>query len=254
MAPRKIRAKAVPGIDEDTEHRIAIFLKGYDSHPRNANRWLKIQSGLEHLDTDMWDEFAYRQGQVTDKEVQVFNDAWTQVQKSPHQPGESVRAGLDAVDAFRDAKNRATREFLENNPTLSSGDQFVVIPAGSADATDDFVLQLDNPFERALAEMVKTHRSKTADYTHGQDEYSAFAGVAANMGIPGLGTKEAIDFLIRVKAERIKALRVNGSTENPTNESVLDTYKDQAVYAAILFTYAMEEQELALQLGEQLPE
>jgi len=94
-------------------------------------------------------------------------------------------------------------------------------------------LQKINP---SLAEVIELiidiHMKKGHDYTHSNDPFSNFKGVAAS-------TNQSVDSvfetMIAVKTERIKALNINNS--EPMNESLWDSKLDRAVYCLLQCAY-----------------
>jgi hypothetical protein len=99
-------------------------------------------------------------------------------------------------------------------------------------------LDPDSAFEAALIEMVGIYRSKRADYALDVDPFSNFRQSADVVGLDGFGPVEAALHLVGVKLARLRALRGNG--RGPVNESVLDTYRDLAVYGVIVLALATE--------------
>jgi hypothetical protein len=92
-----------------------------------------------------------------------------------------------------------------------------------------------NPvFGAFLAEMSSLHEAKNHDYANDGNPYSNFeqaAEVAA--GFSGVDAVFAV--LIGVKLARLRELTAAGKT--PNNESIADTRKDLAMYAALWATY-----------------
>lgn len=95
------------------------------------------------------------------------------------------------------------------------------------------VLDTEDPFEAALIDLVDMHRRKNADYAHG----STWSNFDFTAGVLGITAQEAALHNVAQKIARLAALKANGRTANPNNESVKDTYLDLAVYAII--TYAI---------------
>ena len=91
-------------------------------------------------------------------------------------------------------------------------------------------LNLEDPFEAQIAEMVKLNRKKRADYAIDGDPWSNFRNTARAFG-SGLDATDAVRFNIVQKMERLRALKENGRP--PANESVADTWLDAAIYAVI---------------------
>ena len=107
---------------------------------------------------------------------------------------------------------------------------------------EGITLDPNDPFESVLASMVEMNRRKREDYAADDDIFSNFRD-SSDMGIEGFSPIEAAEHNVRQKLARIKSLRLNGRLEDPSNETVGDTYLDLAVYAAI--TLALYEEALA---------
>jgi hypothetical protein len=111
------------------------------------------------------------------------------------------------------------------------------IPEG-LDDVDPFVLDPNDPFEAVLIEMVTTNRAKRKDYAVDGNPFSNFYGSAEIMRLAGVDPFNELDsavFNIAQKLVRRGSLKVNGREEEPENEPLEDTYRDLAVYAAILY-------------------
>lgn len=91
--------------------------------------------------------------------------------------------------------------------------------------TKDFLKTIEWFMKERYALLVK----KNADYTT-QDPFSNF--YAEELGI---GTEQAILFMIKVKYNRIANLLSNG--KDPNFESITDTIRDMANYLDILNAY-----------------
>lgn len=103
-------------------------------------------------------------------------------------------------------------------------------------------LSLNDPFDAAIIKMVAMNRSKRRDYAADDDLFSNFRSVADAMGLEGFGPVESALALLLTKVARLKSLRLNGRMEDPSNESVLDTYLDLAVYATIIIAMVSADQ------------
>lgn len=90
--------------------------------------------------------------------------------------------------------------------------------------------------EGALEELKITLAIKNADYRI-DGEFSNFEYTAA---LVDGKTEDVILTQVGVKLGRLNGLRRSG--DYPQNESVLDTYKDLAGYAVILYAYAMNQE------------
>jgi hypothetical protein len=96
-------------------------------------------------------------------------------------------------------------------------------------------LDPNDPFDSAVIKLVAMNRKKRSDYAADSDWASNFRDVASNFGLPGFSAAESAYTLLLTKIARLRSLRLNGRMDDPTNESVLDTYLDLAVYAIIVF-------------------
>lgn|SRR6476469_9875609 len=101
-------------------------------------------------------------------------------------------------------------------------------------------LDLNDPFDSAVAKLVAMNRKKRADYAADSDWASNFRDVAGNLALSGFGPPESALVLLLTKIARLRSLRLNGRMEDPSNESVLDTYLDLAVYSVIVFALVSE--------------
>lgn len=101
------------------------------------------------------------------------------------------------------------------------------------------VLNPNDPFEKAVIDIVEMNRRKRKDYADDDDPFSNFKDSAFILALDGFGQTEAVLFNIAQKVARLRSLRRNGRMGMTFNESVQDTYLDLAVYSVIL--YAMVE-------------
>lgn len=91
-----------------------------------------------------------------------------------------------------------------------------------------------NPvFSKLMREFEEIHNSKSADYAEDDNVYSNFEFAAKYAGVT---VEQVFMVLLGVKVARMKELQ-KGKT--PNNESLLDTYKDHAIYAAIMTAYVI---------------
>lgn len=135
---------------------------------------------------------------------------------------------------------------LNQGDTIKFGDvEFKIISITPAGKPSDVVhasiaerfsnrefLDLEDPFEAAVFELVQMNRRKRRDYAVDGDPFSNFRETADQLG---LAVWEAAEFNLAQKLARLKSLRANGRMEEPSNESVGDTYLDAAVYAVIMY-------------------
>lgn len=100
-----------------------------------------------------------------------------------------------------------------------------------------FVLDPNDPIEARLIEMVILNRAKRNDYATNDNPFQNFELVAAAMALEGYDrVQDALSMVIR-KTSRIVNLR----GRDPSNESLLDSWKDMALYAVL--GWAMVDQE-----------
>lgn len=107
--------------------------------------------------------------------------------------------------------------------------------------SDSVILDPNDPFDAALIPIVLTNRNKRADYARDGDPFSNFTTTSALLGLREFKAVDSAFFNVLQKVVRIQSLRLNGRLNRPNNETVLDTYLDLAVYAAI--TYAIASQQ-----------
>lgn len=92
-----------------------------------------------------------------------------------------------------------------------------------------------NPtFAALLTEMAALHETKNADYANDSDPYSNFRQAAA-VAEGFVGVDAVFASLIGVKFARLRELTAAGKT--PNHESIDDTRKDLAMYAALWCAY-----------------
>lgn len=98
-----------------------------------------------------------------------------------------------------------------------------------------------NPaFHALLDEMKAVHDQKNADYAEAANPYSNFEFAAQTAGVT---VEQVFRVLIGVKLARLQVLRASGKA--PNHESLADTEKDLAVYAALLASYNSEPRVIA---------
>lgn len=147
-------------------------------------------------------------------------------------PYESVTTAMLENSWCRCGHNKAMHLFTRNpgsEVTLSS-----CTKCGCSVYEETEMVASRNPtFSKLMREFEEIHNAKSADYAEDDNVYSNFE-FAANYA--GITVEQAFMVLLGVKVARMKELQ-KGKT--PNNESLLDTYKDHAIYAAILTAYVI---------------
>jgi len=135
-----------------------------------------------------------------------------------------------------------TYHYVGSDPDCHNCHVYLQQRYGSIQAARPDFLQLDptDKFDRVIIEMVEMNRKKRRDYAADTDIFSNFRDVAGNLGVEGFGPAESAYVLLLTKVARLRSLRVNGRMADPSNESVLDTFLDLAVYAAIVLALVKE--------------
>jgi hypothetical protein len=88
----------------------------------------------------------------------------------------------------------------------------------------------------ALEKVQAVFDAKGRDYADDSNWRSNFQDISRQVGI---AETDAVEVLIAVKQSRLRALKANGRA--PTNEGVIDTVLDRAVYSMIALGIALEE-------------
>lgn len=91
-------------------------------------------------------------------------------------------------------------------------------------------------FEMLLDEMRELHARKNHDYARDENPFSNFE-FAAQVAEGFTGTDAVFAALIGIKLARLKELTSKG--KRPNNESIDDTRRDLAMYAALWAAYAL---------------
>lgn len=105
---------------------------------------------------------------------------------------------------------------------------------------EDLKLDPNDSFDRVIIDMVSMNRKKRRDYAADSDIFSNFRDVARNLGVADFGASESAYVLLLTKVARLRSLRINGRMSDPSNESVLDTVLDLAVYATLFLALVKE--------------
>jgi hypothetical protein len=106
----------------------------------------------------------------------------------------------------------------------------------------DIILNPTDPFDAAVAEIVRINRRKRADYAlDGGDVFSNFRQTSEVIAVEGFGPADSALFNVIQKVMRLRSLRANGRMDDPANEATADTYLDLAVYAIIALALSREE-------------
>lgn len=136
-------------------------------------------------------------------------------QRSPHMPSQSH----ELPEEYREAVEKMFK------------DGVVEIPH---DQQRTITIPVVNPILDALDELREVLTAKQHDYA-GEDPFDNFRESAA---LAGIEPDESMLNLVGVKLSRIRNLRRG---KDPVNEPLLDSYKDHAGYAIILYAYAKQE-------------
>jgi len=102
---------------------------------------------------------------------------------------------------------------------------------------NEVLLDESDPFESAMADIVKMFRKKNADYARPSSRWSNFEDMSRFLGAEDKAWLSSL-LLCQQKLSRIGALVSSGKT--PTNESLIDSLLDNAVYAAMALAMAKE--------------
>jgi hypothetical protein len=107
---------------------------------------------------------------------------------------------------------------------------------GLSVASNEVVLNPEDPFDVILIKMVKVHRAKRTDYA-GEEGHpnQNFYDTAYQLGLTG---GHAVETLIGTKQARLRILlpRFWKNLGKPQNEGIEDTLLDRAVYSVIALT------------------
>jgi hypothetical protein len=99
-------------------------------------------------------------------------------------------------------------------------------------------------FIRAIDQIMEMHKRKASDYTD-SGEFDNFIESAQSAGIE---TYQAIENLIGTKEARIRVLRKKAREGyDASNEPLIDSYLDRAVYAIISYAYELMVSENSIQ-------
>ncbi len=90
-------------------------------------------------------------------------------------------------------------------------------------------LNLDDPFEKVIAELVELQRKKAQDYAADGDTLKNMKFVVEMLDIEGYTVIEDCNAMVLRKCARIVNLR----GRDASNESIRDSYLDRAVYAVL---------------------
>lgn len=114
--------------------------------------------------------------------------------------------------------------------------QFLGVITNVEQTTKGFV----NYFEQAMQQILDMHRKKASDYTD-SGEFDNFIESAQASGIE---TYQAIENLIGNKEARIRVIRRKMKEgKDVTNEPLLDSYLDRAVYSIISYAHELMKSE-----------
>lgn len=133
-----------------------------------------------------------------------------------------------------------------SNVTVQTANNFFashILPMGSYPyrqvGPNDVILNTDDSFESAMADIVVMFRKKNTDYARSGSRWSNFEDMSRFLGVDRSPWVSSL-VLCQQKLSRIGALITSGKT--PSNESLIDSLLDNAVYAAMALAMAKEEQ------------
>lgn len=129
-------------------------------------------------------------------------------------------------------------QFLRDNPQHKTLKE---LTRETEEACDIITLDPTDPFDAALISIVEINRRKRADYAKDDDPFSNFETTAFMLGIDEFGPVESALFNMLQKIARLQSLRINGRMADTSNESVMDTYLDLAVYGIITYALALKQ-------------
>lgn len=90
-------------------------------------------------------------------------------------------------------------------------------------------------FELVLEDIKRIHNLKKADYSDPNNRFSNFEEAAF---VANITVEQTFEVMIGIKQARIKQLLQPNRI--PQNESLLDSYRDRAVYSILALVYLLE--------------
>lgn len=148
------------------------------------------------------------------------------------------------LDRLQDDEPESRNVVPPQNPFGIQGGGSIAPMTGVLQPPDKRVwLDPDDPFDRALIPIVETSHRKRADYATDGSPFDNFRITAEFAGFES-GWVSAL-FNVQQKLARVQALRANGRTDNPQNETVEDTLLDTAVYGLLAYAIWLEEKAAA---------
>ena len=102
----------------------------------------------------------------------------------------------------------------------------------TAQSDESITLNVEDPFEKVVYEMVKLNRLKRADYAGDDHPWQNFYDSAYQLGLSG---GHSVETLIATKQARLRVLlpRFWKKIGKPKNEGIRDSLLDRAVYSTI---------------------
>jgi hypothetical protein len=139
---------------------------------------------------------------------------------------------------------RGATKYIDDIDITNYGDGVLVtgeVPAIPDDEKRYETLFLDgaDAFDALLIPLVHLNRVKRHDYANDVNIFANFDKNVEMMNLPGYTAVEDALSMVTRKIGRITNLR----GKDPANETVLDSYKDLAVYAVLLWGLAVREAE-----------
>lgn len=101
--------------------------------------------------------------------------------------------------------------------------------------SNDVVLDPNDPFESAIADVVLKARAKRRDLTLIDNPFINFRMISSTMAVKDFGDREAALFNVIQEIARIAMLRANERMDDTVNETDDSTFLNLAVYACLCY-------------------
>jgi len=99
------------------------------------------------------------------------------------------------------------------------------------------VLDIRDPVEAALSDILHIYRIRRPHMMMDGDVFATFATSARSLDLPQFGVPEALLHLMHREEANISAMRRSGTLFNPNNQEALAAYLETAFYANLLFAW-----------------